>query len=209
MSTVAIEKLTSERRRQLTRDALVDAAAQVFVTRGFNGASLDEIAETAGFTRGAIYKHFDGKEDLFLAVFDRVNEQTLQAFAEILEPDAPAVFFDVRTLAAAWTKLVGRSDLITLDLEYRLYELRNPSVRERSAAQRRRNREMITQFIEDHSAAAGVTLKLPAHTVVSILLATSDGFANAALFVPAEADLYEVFLELIMPSLFTAAPNPE
>ena len=209
MSAVTIEKLTPERRRQLTRDALVDAAAQVFVSRGFNGASLDEIAETAGFTRGAIYKHFDGKEDLFLAVFDRVNEQTLEAFAEILEPDATTVFFDAPTLAAAWTNLVGQSDLVTLDLEFRLYELRNPSVRERAEAQRRRNREMITQFIEEHAAAAGVTLKIPADKMVSILLATSDGFAHAMHFVPDEADLYEMFLELMIPVLFTQDPKPD
>ena len=65
-----VEKLTPARRRELTRAALLDAAASVFAQRGFEGASLDEIAEAAGFTRGAIYKNFDGKEDLFFAVFD-------------------------------------------------------------------------------------------------------------------------------------------
>src|SRR2546430_8969285 len=55
--TMAVEKLTPERRRQLTRDTLLDAAAVVFARRGFHGASLEEIAETAGVTRGALYKH--------------------------------------------------------------------------------------------------------------------------------------------------------
>ena len=67
METVAVEKWTPERRRQLTRDTLIEAAAAVFARRGFHGASLDEIAETAGFTRGAIYKNFADKEDLFFA----------------------------------------------------------------------------------------------------------------------------------------------
>ena len=49
-----VERWTPERRRELTRTALIEAAAQVFARRGFYGASLDEIAETAGFTRGAI-----------------------------------------------------------------------------------------------------------------------------------------------------------
>src|SRR5438067_6619992 len=86
MVNVPVERWTPERRRELTRTALVDAAAEVFARRGFNGASLDEIAETAGFTRGAIYKNFTGKEDLFFAVFDRWNAQALDGFREMVGP---------------------------------------------------------------------------------------------------------------------------
>jgi AcrR family transcriptional regulator len=208
MSPVAIEKLTPERRRQLTRDALVDAAAQVFVSRGFNGASLDEIAETAGFTRGAIYKYFDGKEDLFLAVFDRVNERVLNAFAQMLEQGVTAAF-DAPALAAMWAKLIADSNLATLELEFRLYEIRNPSARERADVQRQKNRELVTRFIEDNTAALGLTLKLPAGTVAGILLSTSDGFAHAAQVDPNEIALYETFLELIIPAIFTEIPDEE
>ena len=49
-----VERLTPERRRQLTRDALVAAAAEVFTAKGFHAASLDEIADAAGFTRGVV-----------------------------------------------------------------------------------------------------------------------------------------------------------
>ena len=55
------ERWTQERRRQHTRDLLLDAAEEVFAKKGFEGASLEEIADTAGYTRGAIYKHFGGK----------------------------------------------------------------------------------------------------------------------------------------------------
>src|SRR4051812_4970750 len=84
--TVAAERWTQERRRQHTRDLLLDAAEQVFAKRGFEGASLEEIAETAGYTRGAIYKHFGGKEELFLEANTRFNERYVQAFAELVEP---------------------------------------------------------------------------------------------------------------------------
>src|SRR5436309_8046773 len=77
MVNVPVERWTPERRRELTRTALVDAAAEVFARRGFHDASLDEIAETAGFTRGAIYKNFGIKEELFYAVGERQNELTL------------------------------------------------------------------------------------------------------------------------------------
>src|SRR6476620_11683152 len=92
-----VEKWTPERRRQRTRDALLDAAATVFAERGFQGASLDEIAATAGYTRGAIYKHFADKEELLQEVCVRLNERTFAEFDELstahdwLDTDVDAV----------------------------------------------------------------------------------------------------------------------
>ena len=56
---------------QQTRNALLDAAEAVFDARGVSGASLQEVAETAGVTRGAVYWHFRDKADLFNAMMDR------------------------------------------------------------------------------------------------------------------------------------------
>ena len=67
---MTLEPLTPERRRQQTRDYLLQAAAQVFAERGFHGASLDEVAAAAGFTKGAVYSNFKNKEDLFLALLE-------------------------------------------------------------------------------------------------------------------------------------------
>src|SRR2546430_1063402 len=80
-----VERWTPERRRALTRDTLISSAAAVFARRGFEGASLEEIADAAGFTRGAIYKNFDGKEDLFFAVGDRDFADRLHALSDRLE----------------------------------------------------------------------------------------------------------------------------
>jgi AcrR family transcriptional regulator len=188
--------------------ALVDAAGEVFARRGFAGASLDEIAETAGFTRGAIYKNFDGKEDLFFAVRDHFNERTLRAFAELLEQGAPTEF-DLPALAALWQQVMVDQDpnIVVLGLEFRLYEIRNPSIQARSAAQRRRSREMVARFVEDNAEATGLILKVPSDTLAGIMLAASDGFAQAAHQNPEDAKLYATFLELITPAM--VAEDPE
>ena len=98
---MAVEKLTRERRRQQTRDVLIAAATEVFAQRGFEGASLEEIAETAGFTRGAIYKHFADKEDLFFAVTDGMNELVIESF-RALAPNAHTKEWDFSGLAEMW-----------------------------------------------------------------------------------------------------------
>src|SRR5207237_2583883 len=79
-----VKPLTPERRRELTRTALVEAAADVFAKRGFDAASLEEIAEAAGFSRGAIYSNFGSKEELMLAVVERYNETLVGAFSDTL-----------------------------------------------------------------------------------------------------------------------------
>jgi AcrR family transcriptional regulator len=71
-----------------TRAALVRAAREVFGERGYAEASVDEVVARAGVTKGAVYHHFEGKEDLFRAVFEQVHrEVTEQAAAEFLGPD--------------------------------------------------------------------------------------------------------------------------
>ena len=99
---VATERWTQERRRQHTHDLLLDAAEEVFAARGFDGASLEEIAETAGYTRGAIYKHFGNKTDLFLALNTRFNERLLQLFEGSVEPGTPLDEIDLIAIAKQW-----------------------------------------------------------------------------------------------------------
>jgi AcrR family transcriptional regulator len=57
-------------RRARTRAQLLSAAARVYARRGFDGATLDEVAEEAGFTKGAVYDHFGSKENLLFALLD-------------------------------------------------------------------------------------------------------------------------------------------
>src|SRR6202034_428303 len=80
---MAIEPLTPERRRRQTRDHLLEAAAQVLAERGFHGASLDEVAAAAGFTKGAVYSHFKNKEDLFLAVLETLHARDMEELHQI------------------------------------------------------------------------------------------------------------------------------
>ena len=194
---MAVEKLTPERRRQLTREALLDAAAQVFARRGFHGASLDEIAETAGFTRGAIYKHFTDKEDLLFAVSDRYNERALEGFSDLLGTTGSAD--NLQAVAARWMEMhVNDPEFFMLGAEFNLYLLRNPEARARAVEHRREQTRRIAAFMEETDEAVGVTMPMPAADLASMFLVTADGFTMAALIDPEIAKLYGTFLEIFV-----------
>ncbi len=76
------KRLTREERRAATRTDLLDAASRVFARQGFHAATLDDVAREAGYTTGAIYSNFGGKEDLFLSAFE---EQIARHIREVTE----------------------------------------------------------------------------------------------------------------------------
>jgi AcrR family transcriptional regulator len=78
-------------RRARTRAALLEAAGRVYARRGFDGATLDEIAEEAGFTKGAVYDHFGSKEKLLFALLDEhLGNQIAEQVALFDPARAPA-----------------------------------------------------------------------------------------------------------------------
>jgi AcrR family transcriptional regulator len=206
--TVA-ERWTRERRRQHTRDVLLDAAEEVFARRGFDGASLDEIADAAGYTRGAIYKHFGSKDELFLAVNHRFNERSLEGFREAFDFSIPIEELDLAAIAKRWYDLQHHEPhFYALGTEFNLYVLRNPEVRERVTAQRRAIAEMIAGFMDEHSARLGVTMRIPSITIARIVLACADGLELASQLDPGGSDLYEPFLELLVSAWDTGGQQP-
>src|SRR5947208_1737022 len=193
-----VERWTRERRREQTRTALLDAATEVFAQRGFDGASLDEIADAAGYTRGAIAFNFGTKEDLFLAVVERHNDALTEAYAKVLVGqgrDTP-----LEDVAAVWRKMeAGDTDTMLLVLELRLFALRNPDAREKIAAFERRTEEAIGRFVADQMAAAGSKYDVdPAELGVILYAATYGLQQHVPVCTNDHHRLFERFRELHM-----------
>ena len=80
-------RLTQAERKERTRSELVATARRAFLERGFHGASLDEIAEEAGYTKGAVYSNFAGKDDLYLALLDAHYEERADAYVAMMRDE--------------------------------------------------------------------------------------------------------------------------
>lgn len=212
MAGMAVERWTPERRRELTRTALLEAAAQVFARRGFYGASLDEIAATAGFTRGAIYKNFEDKEGLFLSAIERRAQARLAAFSEWFEERIddgswPAVY-DHEELARTFRQIMAPdAEWYALDLEARLYALRNPEFRQRYIATYHQTTEAIARFMED-LASAGLATKLEPTRLARVLEVAAEGFVAWTYLDPDDGALFESFSELVLAGIIDAPGTP-
>lgn len=206
MQTQPVERWTPERRRALTRDALVGSAAAVFARRGYEGASLEEIADAAGFTRGAIYKNFGGKEDLFFAVADRDFAERLRTLSERL---ALQCEFEPADLASLWREtVIGATDDLALHMEVRLYVLRNPAVKARLAEHQRTTRTTLAAFITEQTDAVGFDLTLPATTFAGLLDAATWGIAESCAIDDGDTTLLDEFFALVVPAACRERPVP-
>lgn len=152
----------------------MEAAATVFAERGFYGASVEDIAERAGFSKGAFYSNFDSKEDLFLALLDDRLDADIRAL-EVLGDDSSApAFLDFVAQRAARRAADGEQWAL-LSAEFWLHSLRNRELVPKMAARQRAGRAALARVIEGLCAQMGVTGPIPAQDWASVMLAVDDG----------------------------------
>src|SRR5690348_12189722 len=137
-------RLTREQSKAHTREKLLDAARTVFASRGFNGASVEEIASEAGFSTGALYSNFDGKEDLFLVLMEREIEEHAREIAEAVRSSA-TVAERAAGGARQWMKMIEREpEVLLLFTEFWAYGVRDAEVRPLIAARFAQARAVLT-----------------------------------------------------------------
>lgn len=142
-------------RRARTRTQLLEAAAQVYARRGFAGATLEEVASEAGFTKGAVYAHFGSKENLLLALVE--EHLAVQVAEQIGLFDRDRVTWE-RPLAGSdrWMESVQENpDRFRLFVELWVYAQRDESLRKRLASGLAMLRATFARFAADSSADAG------------------------------------------------------
>jgi len=196
-----VEQWTRERRLEHTRSLLLDAAEEVFAEKGFAPATLDDIAHAAGYTKGAIYKHFATKEELFLAVSDRYWRRYFDNFAEVMSSARQIGARELDGVAERWRQLSRDrgAEHAALGHEFSLYLLRNPDARDRVAAKRSEVVEALAKFIVEGIDRMGATLKIPPLTFAQVLIATSDAVVLGSEL--DDIDLYRPIVEMYVSAI--------
>jgi AcrR family transcriptional regulator len=125
---------------QETREAILDAGLRSFGERGYGRSRVVDIAEEAGFTTGAVYRHFEGKLALYEAIFERYAE-SLQA-AIVTAPTMAGQFEAWLDVSAEYAGIVRAT-----------VEVVRPGTRAAAAAQRLRDiaATLLARFLPNHA----------------------------------------------------------
>ena len=121
-------RLSRTERREKTRQDLLTAAETCFVTRGFHATSVDEVAERAGYTKGAVYSNFASKEDLFFGVYQRRVDHVLTEVVPGLRQAGPERAFDSLATGTIQRR-DGDDGWLAVFFEFWAHVLRHPELR--------------------------------------------------------------------------------
>jgi len=182
LSFVAVPEraaLTRQEQQERTRHRLVSAAASVFASRGYQAASVDEVAHEAGYSSGAVYSNFSGKEELFLAVMERAFAtltDDVMRFAELALARRPD---DYERQAASWfsSLLDEHSEWPLLFHEFWIHAMRNPELGPQLEARRIALRDAIADAIERVAAEQGTEPRFPPQRLAALTTAMVTGLS--------------------------------
>lgn len=200
------QRLTREQSRANTREKLLTAAREVFSRSGFHGASVEEIASEAGFSTGALYSNFDGKEDLFLELMRREIEEHAREIEQAVARSA-SVAERAAGGARQWMAMIEREpDVLLLFTEFWAYGVRDEQVRPQVAERFAEARAMLTRLIADSAREFELELAMPAEELAVVVDALADGMARQKL---ADADVVpDELMGRVLALLFAALTRP-
>jgi AcrR family transcriptional regulator len=185
-------RLSRKEKQAETRARLLDAAERVFLRRGLQGSSVEEIAAEAGFTRGAFYSNFKSKDELFVELLqDRVYRQYAEMAEQAQEqPGTPRerLRWGIERVRDVQRDEEGRW-LFRLWLECLTQAARDEEFRKLAATFWSGNRALLVEQIEETFEEIGEEPPLPAKQIATAMIALDVGLAVQHLVDPVEAPL--------------------
>jgi AcrR family transcriptional regulator len=199
-------RLSREQSKANTRQRLLDSARTVFARNGYHGASVEEVASEAGFSTGALYSNFGGKEDLFLALMDREIDAHAQEISGAVS-DRHSVAERATGGARQWMTMIDREpELLLLFMEFWAYGVRDPQMRPRVAERFGQMRQLLTRLIADGMREFDLELELPAEQLALAIDALADGIARQRLTDPDAVP--DELMGRVLSLLFAAVTRP-
>ena len=143
-------RLSRAEKREANRERILLGARKVFGARGFHGATIEQIADEAGLSNGAIYYNFASKGDLFLALLEVRSEERVRHIRRSLtggDGTAGGLREEARD---ATRSLKENREWRLLVLEFTAYAARTPAMKPKLRAHERRFRSALAEILEQH-----------------------------------------------------------
>jgi AcrR family transcriptional regulator len=160
-------RLTRAESQARTRDQLITTARTLFLRDGYHGTSLEKVADTAGFSKGAVYSNFRNKDELCLAVLDAIHTAEIQAALSSVQ--SAGTWEDGVAGFSRWAeRMIGDEGWTTLEVEFALQARRSPHLRAELAARSSAIRDVIAQLLDGRTV-------MPAQDAATALLSLGIG----------------------------------
>jgi AcrR family transcriptional regulator len=180
----AVGRLSRQDRRERTRADLLTSARTVFLRHGYHAASLDQIAEAAGYTKGAVYSNFAGKDDLFVAVLEGHFSDRVRAYEELIA-DVDSIEDAYRAVARSWHDANAREpEWSRLVVEFLAHASRDDELRRAVRDVRERVLDRIAEHVDALAERHGVEYTIPTRELVRGSGALNRGLAVEQLLDP-------------------------
>jgi AcrR family transcriptional regulator len=183
-------------RRVQTQERLMAGAVGVFAERGIIGASVEEICEAAGFTRGAFYSNFADKDDLVLAMIRHDSEQAQQTVRDLsarlvqagrLAGNPPGTLINM-ALNGLFGDVAKEPEAVLARHEIDLYAIRRPDLRVAYQQYLDQLYGNLGELVEQALTAIGIEFTVDYRVAISMLHACASRIELAALLADAPAD---------------------
>jgi AcrR family transcriptional regulator len=190
------------------RERVLAAAQRVFVARGYGGATLEAIADEAGFSKGVVYSQFGSKPDLFFALLEQRIEQRAAHQRQAVDGLAGREAFEALLRAGARDAASEPGWQFVLT-EFRSQAVRSPDLHRRYAEAHSRAIDHLASMLTHAYESGELTPRIPARSLAELIFATSTGVALERSANPSAIPEREI-AELLLPALgFTPTASSE
>ena len=166
----AVPRMTRAESQAQTRTQLVKTARQLFFDDGYHPTSLEKVADSAGFSKGAVYSNFRNKDELCIAVLDEVRGERLAEILEIMaKPDTASRVEGLQTWAE---KVIGDPAWTSLEVEFAAHARHNEELRNQLASRLNGILQMLTGAAD---SADSTTPALPGGEIATVMLGLGIG----------------------------------
>lgn len=175
---------TRRERQAMTRERLLDVAAEELVANGYMGTSLDRVAELAGFSKGAVYSNFANKEELVLEVLDRHFLHRLDILQERLLAAPENIEGRVEAFTGWWEEMVSHEAWGVLILEFASATRDRPAIQDELAAREHKIIGFTTMLIRTEVERFAIELPMSPREVASVLVSLGSGISFSRMLDP-------------------------
>jgi AcrR family transcriptional regulator len=185
------------RKSETSKQQVLDAALRVFSERGVGNATVQDVADAAGMSKGAVHYHFESKDDLIIQAMRHACARITERVQSVFEQPGLPLERVRRAIAEMWAVRAEGTPEIRVVLDVMMRAIHDPTLKKAVGDVLRNARQQVVDVGLNGLCEMGLKPRVPIHLVPRLMLASLDGLAIHNLFDPASSEDVEEMLKAV------------